>query len=82
MSSLSAVSPPVGPPSAVYSGLDAFATSNRRLNQDAQQIANPGNQNITNPLLDASQSLLLAEAGAAVIRTSDRMLGTLLDAFA
>jgi hypothetical protein len=88
MSLLSGVSPSVsppnaiGPPSAVNSGLDALATGNRRLSQDAQQIANPDNQNLTNPLLDSSQSLLLAEAGAAVIRTSNRMLGTLLNAFA
>ncbi len=82
MSPLSGVSPSVSPPSAVNSGLEALASSNRRLSQDAQQIANPDNQNLANPLLDASQSLLLAEAGAAVIRTSNRMLGTLLDAFA
>lgn len=82
MSPLSGVSPSASPPSAVNSGLEALASSNRRLSQDAQQIANPDNQNLTNPLLDASQSLLLAEAGAAVIRTSNRMLGTLLDVFA
>lgn len=82
MSPLSGVPPSVRPPSAVSSGLDALAISSRRLDQDAQRIANPDNQNITNPLLDASQSLLLAEAGAAVMRTSNRMLGTLLDVFA
>jgi hypothetical protein len=82
MSPLSGVSPLVSPTGAVNSGLDALASSNRRLSQDAQQIANPDNQSLTNPLLDASQSLLLAEAGAAIIRTSDRMLGSLLNVFA
>lgn len=82
MSPLSSVSPLVSPTSAVGGGLDALATSNQRLSQDAQQIANPDNQNLTNPLLDASQSLLLAEAGAAIIRSSDRMLGALLNVFA
>jgi hypothetical protein len=81
MSPISGVSPFVSP-SAVSSGLDALATSNRRLAQDAQQIANPDNQNLTNPLLDASQSLLLGEVGAAVISTYNRILGTLLEVFA
>jgi hypothetical protein len=74
--------PSVSQASAVNSGLAAIATGNRQLNQDAQQIANPDNQNTTNPLLDAGQSLLLAQAGAAVIRASNRMLGNLLDVFA
>jgi hypothetical protein len=82
MSPISGVLPSVSLPSALNSGLGALAASNQRLNQDAQQIANPDNQNLASPLLDASQSLLLAEAGAAVIKTSNRMLGTLLDAFA
>ncbi len=79
---MSPVFPSVSQPSALSSGLAAIAASNRQLNQDAQQIANPDNQNLTNPLLDAGQSLLLAEAGAAVIGTSNRMLGALLDVFA
>jgi hypothetical protein len=33
-------------------------------------------------LTDLSQSKALAEAGAAVIRASNQMLGTLLDTFA
>jgi hypothetical protein len=79
---MSSVSPSVSPPAAVNSGLAAIAAGNRQLNRDAQQIANPDNQNLANPLLDAGQSLLLAEAGAAVIATSNRMLGSLLDVFA
>lgn len=69
-------------PSAFGTGQAAIAAGNQQLNQDAQQIANPANQNLTDPLLDLSQSLLLAQAGAAVIKTSNEMLGTLLDAFA
>jgi hypothetical protein len=69
-------------PSAQSSGLAALAASNRQLNQDAQQIANPDNQNITNPLLDLSQARLLTEAGADVLRTSNQMLGSLFDMFA
>lgn len=69
-------------PSAQSSGLAALSTSNQRLNQDAQQIANPDNQNVTNPLLDLSQTKLLAQAGADILRTSNQMLGTLLDMFA
>lgn len=59
-----------------------MAAGNRELNEDAQQIANPDNQNVVGPLLDLSQSSLLAEVGAAVIKTSDRMLGSLLNVFA
>jgi hypothetical protein len=69
-------------PSAQNSGLATLATSTQQLNQDAQQIANPADQNLTTPLLDSSQSLLLAQAGAQVIRTSNQMMGTLLDIFA
>ena len=69
-------------PSAQSSGLAALATSNQRLNQDAQQIANPDNQNVTNPLLDLSQTKLSAQAGADILRTANQMLGTLLDMFA
>jgi hypothetical protein len=69
-------------PGALNSGRATIAVGSQQLNQDAEQIANPDNENPTNPLLDSSQSLLLAQAGAAVIRTSNEMLGTLLDVFA
>ena len=82
MSPTSPVAASAGLPSAQSSGLEALAGSNRRLSQDAQQIANPDNQNVTNPLLDLSQAKLLTQAGAAIIRTSNQMLGTLLDMFA
>ena len=69
-------------PSAVSSGLATISAGNQQLSQDAAQIANPANGNLITPLADLSQSTLLAEAGAAVIRASDQMLGTLLDTFA
>jgi hypothetical protein len=74
--------PAVSLPSALSSGRATIAVGTQQLNQDAQQIANPDSENLTNPLLDSSQSLLLAQAGAAVIRASNEMLGTLLDVFA
>lgn len=69
-------------PSATGSGLTTLATANRQLTQDALRIANPANADSIDPLADLSQANLLAEAGAAVIRTSNQMLGTLLDTFA
>lgn len=82
MSPISGIAPSPTLPSATGSGLATLATANQQLNQDASQIANPGNANSISPLVDLSQANLLAEAGAAVIRTSNQMLGTLLDAFA
>ena len=82
MSPISPVAASSSLPSAQSSGLAALATSNLRLSQDAQQIANPDNQDVTNPLLDLRQAKLLTQAGAAIIRTSNQMLGTLLDIFA
>ena len=82
MSPISSGFPSVSFPSAQDSGRAALATSSQQLSQDAQQIANPANENLTNPLLDSSQSLLLTQAGADVIRTSNEMLGTLLDVHA
>jgi hypothetical protein len=82
MSPTSPIAASAGLPSAQSSALGALATSSRRLSQDAQQIANPDNQNVTAPLLDLSQAKLLTQAGAAIIRTSNQMLGTLLDMFA
>jgi hypothetical protein len=64
------------------SGLAAIAAGSRKLNQDAQQIANPDSPNVTASLADLSQSRILTEAGASVISTENKMLGTLLDAFA
>jgi len=82
MSPINFSSPAVGVPSAVDSGRAALATSSEQLNQDALQIANPGNSDLTKPLLDSKQSLLLTQAAAAVIRASDKTIGTLLDALA
>jgi hypothetical protein len=63
-------------------GLAAIAAGNQRLNRDAQQIANPDSQDVTPALLDLNQSRVLTEAGADVISTENKMLGTLLDSFA
>jgi hypothetical protein len=82
MSRISSALPSVSFPSAQDSGRAALATSAQQLSQDAQQIANPAIENPTHPLLDLSQSSLLTQAGTAVIRTSNEMLGTLLDVFA
>jgi hypothetical protein len=67
---------------AQNSGLAAIATGSEKLSSDAQQIANPDRQDVTAPLVDLNQSLVLAEAGANVIRAENKMLGTLLDALA
>jgi hypothetical protein len=68
--------------SAIDGGAAAIATGAQQLNSDAQKIANPNGPNSRQPLLDLTQSSQLAEAGAAVVRTSNQVLGTLLNAFA
>jgi len=82
MNSISGALSSINLPSAVSSGSTAIANGSQSLNRDAQQIANPGNQDLLDPLTNLSQSNLLAEAGADVIRASNNMLGTLLDIFA
>jgi hypothetical protein len=67
---------------AQSNGIAAIAAGNQRLTQDAQQIANPDSQNVAPALVDLNQSRLLTEAGANVISTENKMLGTLLDSFA
>jgi hypothetical protein len=69
-------------PSAFTSGQAAIATSSLRLGHDAQLVANPDSPDADTGLLDSSQTLLLAQSGANVIKTADQMLGSLLDAFA
>jgi len=82
MSSIGSALPLISLPSTVGSGGAAIASGSRLLNWDARQIANPDNQDLLDPLTNLSQSNLLAEAGADVIRASNQMLGTLLDIFA
>ena len=82
MSSIGSALPLISLPAAFSSGSAAIASGSQLLNQDAQQIANPDNQDLLDPLTNLSQSNLLAEAGADVIRASNQMLGTLLDIFA
>jgi hypothetical protein len=69
-------------PTAFTSGQTAIATGSRRLGEDAQQVANPDSPDADTALLDSSQTLVLAQAGANVIKTANQMLGSLLDAFA
>jgi hypothetical protein len=69
-------------PNAQGSGLAAIASGNQKLSEDAQQIANPDNPNVTGALLDLNQALVLAAAGANVISTENKMLGSLIDALA
>jgi hypothetical protein len=82
MSPISNVAVLVNLPGAQNSGLAAIATGNQKLSEDAQQIANPESPNVTSSLLDLNQALVLTEAGANVISTENKMLRTLLDAFA
>jgi hypothetical protein len=82
MSPITSAFPSVSLPSAQDSGLATLSASSQQLSRDAQQIANPANENLTIPLLESGQSLLLTEAGAEVISTSNQMIGTLLDVFA
>jgi hypothetical protein len=82
MSPVSNIVPSVLLSNAQDSGVAAIATGNQKLSEDAQQIANPDSQHITGALVDLNQTRLLTEAGANVISTENKMLGTLLDAFA
>lgn len=82
MSSISGLAPSVSFPPAQNSGLAALATSSQQLSQAAQQVANPANTNFIDPIVAASQSLFLTQAGAAIISTSNEMVGTILDVFA
>ena len=81
MHPISSAAPP-GLLSAQNSGLNTIATANQRLNDDAQQIADPNSPDLTAPLVDLDQARVLAEAGANVIRAENKMQGALFDAFA
>jgi hypothetical protein len=82
MSPISSIFPSLSVSSAQASGLSAIAAGSQKLSQDAQQIANPNSPNATASLVDLNQSRVLTEAGANVISTENKMLGTLLDSFA
>jgi hypothetical protein len=79
MSTINSVNSSVA--SALNSGVSSISAGTQRLNQDAQQIANP-DQSSTDSLLDLPQASIQAQAGADVIRTANQMLGSLFDAFA
>jgi hypothetical protein len=74
--------PSVNLPNTQDSGLAAIAAGSQKLSQDAEQIANPDSPNVTASLVDLNQSRVLTEAGANVISTENKLLGTLLDSFA
>jgi hypothetical protein len=82
MSPISQISTSVNLSNAQDSGAAAIATGNQKVSEDAQQIANPDSPSVTGALLDLNQALVLAETGANVISTENKMLGALLDAFA
>jgi hypothetical protein len=82
MNTISGTYSPASLSSAFSSGAATIATGSQQLARDAQQVANPDGQNSTAPLVDLTQSSQLAQAGAAVVRTSNEVLGTLLNAFA
>jgi hypothetical protein len=82
MSPISSTSASAALASAATSGFAAISNGSRQLDQDAQQIANPNSSDVTSALVDTTQSLQLAQAGADVISTSNDMLGTLLNVFA
>lgn len=74
--------PSVDASNAQASGLGAIGKAIQRLSEDAQQIVNPNSPAVTGSLVDLSQALALAQAGAKLIRADNKMLGTLLDTFA
>jgi hypothetical protein len=82
MSPINSTSSSANLSSAQDSGRSTIATATQQLSRDAQQIADPNNENATNALLNSTQTLPLAQAGAAVISASNQMLGTLLNIFA
>ena len=82
MSSISSISSSVSLPSAQNSGRDAIAAGTQKLNADAQQIASPTGTDVAAPLVDLNQALVLAQAGANVISTENKLLGSLIDALA
>jgi hypothetical protein len=82
MSTIGASFPTVSLSNAFNIGAAAIATSSQQLDRNAQQIANPDGQDSTNSLLDLNQVSQLSQAGADVIRASNQMIGTLLNAFA
>jgi hypothetical protein len=82
MNAIAYASSTVTSTSARNSGAATIAAGAQQLNRYAQQIANPDGQESTNSLLDLDQSSLLTQAGADVISSSNKTLGSLLDAFA
>lgn len=75
-------------PGALATGIDALGASLGRLDQDAARVAQAGaaqmsdtsgGNDLTGALVDTGQASLAAQAAIAVIRTSNTVLGALLD---
>jgi hypothetical protein len=63
---------------AIDSGVAALDAATRRLDRDAAQVATRGGEAM-HALVDTGQARLQAQAAVSVIRTSNAVLGTLLD---
>jgi hypothetical protein len=82
MTQISSTSASAALSSAANSGVAAIDTGSNRLDQEAEQIADPNSPNLATSLAATAQSLQIAQAGADVVSTSNEMLGTLLNTFA
>ncbi len=78
MTVISTASAGTGLSGALDSGAASLTAAGQRLNGDASQVAKQGSD-ATGALLDTQQARLQAQAAVAVIRTSNAVLGTLLD---
>lgn len=70
------------PSSAFAAGQAGLSASSNRLDQAAAAVASPATTDYVDPLVEANQASFQAAASAQIIKTSDSLLGTLLDIFA
>jgi hypothetical protein len=66
-------------PSALSNASKGLANGNQALVQAAVETATPGNTDFISPTVEASQSLQLTQASAAVTGAVDQILGSLLN---
>jgi len=73
----------ISAPSVLSSGVQGLQAGLSRANQAAGQIARSGtteeNGDLATPIVDLKSSELQVKASAAVIKTADDLLGTLID---
>jgi hypothetical protein len=73
----------ISAPSVLSSGLQGLQTGLNKANQAAGQIARSGttepNGDLASSIVDLKSSELQVKASAAVIKTADDLLGTLID---